>query len=401
MTEPSGNPGFGALQPYPFEHLAALLADATAPSGLPPIRLSIGEPRHAPPPAVLAALHAGLDDSVTRYPTIAGGEPLRAACAAWLQRRFSVRVDPATGLFPLCGTREGLFAIAQALIAPNTGALVAMPNPFYQIYEGAALLAGAEPLYLAADPGHHHLPDLGRLSADELQRLKLVYLCSPVNPAGSVAPLEYLVELLQLAARHNFVVVADECYIEIYRDTPPVSLLEAAIAAGHDRFEHALVFHSLSKRSNLPGLRSGFVAGDARLVEQFGRYRTYHGCSMPLAVQAASAVAWSDDTHVEINRSAYNEKFNLADALLGEALRISIPPATFYLWPDVGTDDTAFCRALFEATHVTAVPGSYFGRSVDGDNPGAGRVRLSLVAGLGETREALTRLAEFCASRPT
>lgn len=386
------NPGFESLRPYPFEQLSELLANTQPPSELAPIPLSIGEPKHAPFAAALEAHNAALLDAAGRYPSIRGGDALRKACSGWLRRRFGVEMDPATMLHPVNGTREGLFAIAQALIDPADDVVVAMPNPFYQIYEGAALMAGAEPVYLNNDPQQHHLPALDQLDAKLLNRLRIFYLCTPVNPAGTVAPLDYLERLVALANQYDFVVIADECYIDLYRDTPPPSVLNAA---GGD-FRRVLAFHSLSKRSNLPGLRSGFVAGDASLIHEFGRYRTYHGCSMSLAVQAASSVAWSDDEHVSDNRRAYNEKYALAEDILASALPIEIPPAAFYLWPSIEGDDREFCRELFELTHVTAVPGRYFARTVDGYNPGVGRIRLSLVADVEQTAEALHRLAGFC-----
>ncbi|MEM6817970.1 MAG: succinyldiaminopimelate transaminase [Pseudomonadota bacterium] len=388
----NANPGFERLQAYPFEYLADLLAGVTPPSGLSPIPLSVGEPKHTPYAAALEAHNAVFQTSAGKYPPIRGTDDLRNACAGWLDRRFDLQVDPQRMLHPVNGTREGLFAIAQALIDPAEDAVVAMPNPFYQIYEGAALMAGATPVYLATDPAHHHLPDLNQISEDLLRSLRLFYLCSPVNPAGAVAPLAYLERLANLAVEYDFIVVADECYIDIYRDEPPVSLLNAV----KGEFPNVLAFHSLSKRSNLPGLRSGFVAGDPSLIDLFARYRTYHGCGMSLAVQAASIAAWSDDAHVDDNRRAYNQKFAMAAETLSGRLNAETPPAAFYLWPEIDGDDRMFCRDLFEQTHVTAVPGRYFAREVDGVNPGAGRIRLSLVADIDNTREALERLAAFC-----
>ncbi|MEM8548499.1 MAG: aminotransferase class I/II-fold pyridoxal phosphate-dependent enzyme, partial [Pseudomonadota bacterium] len=294
------NPGFAALQPYPFEKLAQLLAGVTPPPDVDPIALSIGEPRHPPADFILERYAAALTEGVSRYPTMRGTDALREACSGWLQRRFAVTVDPARMVHPVTGTREGLFAITQALVDPAADALVLMPNPFYQIYEGAALLAGATPHYLPAHAEHDYLPDLDAIDSDTWQRARVFYLCSPVNPCGTIAPLAYLERLVELARQHDVVIVADECYIELYRDVPPVSVLNAA--SDHN-FANVLVFHSLSKRSNLPGLRSGFVAGDATLIDVFARYRTYHGCSMSLAVQAASIAAWNDDEHVQLNRA--------------------------------------------------------------------------------------------------
>ncbi|MEL7310599.1 MAG: succinyldiaminopimelate transaminase [Pseudomonadota bacterium] len=390
------NPGFEHLQPYPFERLSQLLGQVQAPSHLTPIPLSIGEPRHAPFQAALDAHLTAFTESAGKYPSIRGSDSLREACSHWVSRRFGVALDPERMLHPVNGTREGLFAIAQALIDPADRAVVAMPNPFYQIYEGAALMAGAEPVYLNAPESHGYLPDLSQLTPEILARMRVFYLCSPVNPAGSVASLEYLKELWHLAVENDFVLVVDECYIDIYRDQPPHSILNAA----EPDFRNTLAFHSLSKRSNLPGLRSGFVAGDAELIRQFAQYRTYHGCSLPVASQIASTVAWSDDDHVAANRDAYNEKFAAAQSILANELNVTTPDAAFYLWPKIPGDDTAFCRALFEQTHVTAVPGQYFGRDVHGINPGAGRIRLSLVAELEQTTQALQRIADFCRHYP-
>ncbi|MEO0573899.1 MAG: succinyldiaminopimelate transaminase [Pseudomonadota bacterium] len=393
------NPGFAQLAPYPFERLTRLLTDVTPDSRHAPIPLSIGEPRHAPPDIVLRQYERSLLEGVTRYPTMRGTRELRLACAGWLQRRFDVNADPDTMVHPVTGTREALFAIAQALVAPGTAQRVLFPNPFYQIYEGAALLAGAIPTYLPATAQYNFLPDLDAIEPDILDQTQLFYLCSPVNPCGTVASLDYLSQLVTLAKRHDFVIVADECYIELYRDAPPVSLLNACASLDDDAFSNVLAFHSLSKRSNLPGLRSGFVAGDPALIDYFARYRTYHGCSMSLAVQHASITAWNDDAHVHRNREQYNEKYAMAIDVLGDVLDVTLPPATFYLWPDVGCDDELFCQELYRDAHVTAVPGSYLARDVDGNNPGAARIRLSLVASFDDTHTALQRLAHFIRHR--
>lgn len=393
------NPGLNRLQPYPFERLAELLAGAQSPAGLKPIALTIGEPRHPPPPAVLAALSAALP-AVSRYPTIAGRSDLRQACASWAERRFGLRagqLDADTMLLPVNGTREALFAFAQVVIESATGARVCMPNPGYQIYEGAALLAGASPHYLPTRAAGHWLPDLESITPSEWQGCALLYLCSPGNPTGAVMDLDYLRRAIELAERYDFVIASDECYSEIYRDeaNPPPGLLQACTALGNDAFRRCMVFHSLSKRSNLPGLRSGFVAGDARLIEAFRRYRTYHGCSMPEPVQQASLVAWSDESHVRDNRALYRKKFAaFLDALDGR-LVAGTPPGAFYLWPEVGGDDAAFARALYQRTAVSVLPGSYLGRGAGSANPGCGHLRMSLVASLEDCVEAARRIRDF------
>ncbi len=391
----AANRGFAALQPYPFEKLEKLLAQVGAPDDLSPIRLSIGEPRHTPPEHVLQVYRDNIAEGVSRYPTIRGRRELRQACADWLMRRFGVELDADTMIQPVTGTREALFAAAQAFVRADSGQTVMMPNPFYQIYEGAALMAGATPDYLNVFAADNFLPVLEAIDVARLDRARLFYLCTPVNPCGTVASVDYLKQLLILAERHDFLVMADECYIELYRDEPPVSILNACKALGLARYERVLAFHSLSKRSNLPGMRSGFVAGDPALIADYARYRTYHGCSMSLAVQAASIAAWQDDAHVEINRAKYNEKYTAVVAIMRDAFDVTAPPASFYLWPKVGGDDAAWCQALYANSNVTVVPGSYLSRDVDGVNPGSGYVRISLVADLEETLEAARRIVHF------
>lgn len=398
MINGASNPGFAALQPYPFEKLARLLNGVT-PADKPAISLSIGEPRHAPPVHVLDVYRKHLLDGVSRYPTIRGSDSLRTSCSNWLQRRFGVTLDPDTMVQPVTGTREALFAFAQAFINPSAGQKVLIPNPFYQIYEGAALMAGAEVVYLNVFRENDYLPDLDVIDAAVLDATRIFYLCSPVNPCGTIASLDYLIRLLRLAERHDFIIAADECYIELYRDAPPVSLLNACEAAGSSEFRRVVAFHSLSKRSNLPGLRSGFVAGDPDLIGDFVRYRNYHGCSMSLAVQAASIAAWDDDAHVKDNRALYNAKFAAAMPYLSDLPQVDLPPAAFYLWPEVGEDDERFCRDLFAEENIVAVPGSYLSREVDGLNPGRGFVRLSLVASAEDTLEAMQRLQRFIRTR--
>jgi len=392
------NRHLGRLLPYPFERLAALTRDVVPPSGLAPIRLTIGEPKHAPPAFVLERLRESLD-RVSVYPLTAGLPALRAACAAWLERRFRLglgSVDPESMVLPVNGTREALFAFAQAVVDPGAGASVAMPNPFYQIYEGAALLAGAEPLYLPA--GANGLPDFDAVPDAAWERCQLLYVCTPANPSGAVMSLEDLARVLELADRHGFVVASDECYSEIYADeaAPPAGLLEASARLGRPRFARCVVFHSLSKRSNLPGLRSGFVAGDPDILAAFRLYRTYHGCAVPEQVQQASIAAWGDEHHVAENRRRYREKFDAVVPVLSKVMDVERPAGSFYLWPSVpGGDDEAFARGLLAAQNVSVLPGSYLGRAVDGRNPAAGRIRISLVATTAECIEAADRIHRF------
>jgi N-succinyldiaminopimelate aminotransferase len=395
------NPRLDRLQPYPFERLRSLLAGIDPPADRKPIPLQIGEPKHSPPAAVLAELASRLA-GLGSYPTTLGVTELREAIADWLERRYRLphgRVNRETMVIPLAGTREGLFAVAQALLDPQSRPLVAMPNPFYQIYEGAALLAGGEPLYLPATAMTGHLPDLDAVPDSTWARCGLLYLCSPANPSGAVATLDYLQHALQLAARHGFTIAADECYAEIYADelAPPAGILQAALAAGHDGFEHCLAFHSLSKRSSLPGLRSGFVAGDARLLAAFARYRTYHGCALPLPTQYASVLAWRDEAHVLENRALYRAKFDAVLPVLRDTCPVERPAGAFYLWLPVG-DDREFTRRLYAEEHVTVLPGSFLSRGGAGGDPGAGHVRVSLVATQAECIEAAHRLRRCLAT---
>jgi len=387
------NPDLDRLQPYPFERMARLLADVTPPAGLEPIALSIGEPRHPPPVAVQRAL-ADHVDGLAQYPPTRGSATLRQAIADWLATRFGLRpIDAEREVLPVNGTREALFAIAQAVVdRQRPRPAVLLPNPCYQIYEGAALLAGAEPVYYpAADDGE---PDFEAIAEADWARCQLLYLCNPGNPTGALVSKATQQRLIERARRHGFVIAADECYSEIHVDetAPPHGLLEAA--AGD--FDRCLVFHSLSKRSNVPGLRSGFVAGDARLIAGFTRYRTYHGSAMAPPTQAASEVAWRDEVHVRDNRALYRQKFDSFLARLDDALDVNRPAGGFYLWPRVpGGDDEAFCRDLYATTAVRVLPGSYLGRTVGGHNPAAGRVRMALVAAPEACDEAAVRIREF------
>ncbi|GAA5160236.1 succinyldiaminopimelate transaminase [Viridibacterium curvum] len=394
------NPLLDKLHPYPFEKLRALFAGATPPA-VAPIRLSIGEPQHDTPRLVKDALTANLD-GLSTYPTTLGVEALRESIAGWLQRRFSLKaVNPASQVLPVNGTREALFAFAQCVVdGSKPGALVASPNPFYQIYEGAALLAGAEPAFLNQTSENGFGLDLDELSDAQWARVQLIYVCSPGNPTGRVLSLEDWRTLFELADRHGFVIAADECYSEIYFDeaAPPLGALQAAEQLGRKDFERLVVFHSLSKRSNVPGLRSGFVAGDAAILKKFLLYRTYHGCAMSQSVQLASIAAWNDEAHVLDNRRLYREKFDRLVPLLSPVLGISRPDAGFYLWARTPDDDAAFARALYAATHVTVLPGQYLAREAHGLNPGAGFVRIALVAGVEECVEAANRIVDFCQS---
>jgi N-succinyldiaminopimelate aminotransferase len=395
------NPALAQLRPYPFERLRVLLAGAKPPADLKHISLSIGEPRHEPPRFVLDALTSNLA-GYGSYPSTAGVPQLRAAAAAWLTRRFQLppgSVDPETMLIPVSGTREGLFAFAQAIVDAARDPLVVMPNPFYQIYEGAAFLAGAQPYFLGNDRANAYLPSLDEVPSEVWRRCQLLFLCSPGNPTGAVAGIEYLRRAIALADRYDFVIASDECYSEIYLDEahPPPGLLQAAVASGHNGFERCVVFHSLSKRSSVPGLRSGFVAGDARLIQSFLQYRTYHGCALPLPTQFASIAAWNDDEHVVENRRLYREKFAKVLPVLREVLEVEAPEASFYLWPKV-PDDERFARQLFERQHVTVLPGSYIARDTPQGNPGRGRVRISLVATVPECLDAAVRIRDLCRS---
>lgn len=389
------NPDLDRLQPYPFERLAALF-DAVQPArDRTPISLSIGEPTHAPPALAGAAMMEAIA-GLGRYPATRGSDELRGAIADWLRGRYGLdEVRAGDQVLPVNGTREALFAFAQAVVDRGRDASVVLPNPFYQIYEGAALLAGAEPVYLATDD--EGLPAFERLGDADWDRCQLLYVCSPGNPGGAVLDMETLQALIARAHAHDFVIAADECYAEIHPDNraAPVGLLQAAQAAGHPGFDRCVVFHSLSKRSNLPGLRSGFVAGDAAILARFTHYRTYHGCAMAPPVQAASIAAWRDEEHVRANRAAYREKFDRVLAILDGALPVNRPAGGFYLWPRTPVDDETFARELLRAENLRVLPGSYLGREVDGTNPGADHVRIALVPELDACVEAAERIHRF------
>lgn len=391
------NPRLSQLQAYPFQKLRELLAGVTANPALAPINLTIGEPKHPTPAFIRDALVQHLD-GLASYPLTQGSDALRRAIADWCGRRYGVELDPATQILPVNGSREALFAAAQALIDPSRHVRrVIAPNPFYQIYEGAALLAGAQPHFLDTLLENGFRMDFTRVPDDLWESVQLAYVCSPGNPTGKVFGLNEWQEIFDLAERHDFIVAADECYSEVYfdEDNPPLGALTAAAMLDRD-FSRLLVFNSLSKRSNVPGLRSGFVAGDAELIRQFLLYRTYHGSAMGPAVQAASAVAWQDEAHVLENRRQYREKFAAVMPILGGALEFSPPDAAFYLWAKVpGGDDTAFARELYRSQNVSVLPGSFLARAAGTGNPGKGFVRIALVDGLEACAEAARRIVDF------
>lgn len=397
------NPRIDALHPYPFERLAALKQDLQPDPALPHIALSIGEPKHPPPDFVVEQLSepSRIAAALGSYPLTRGSETLREALAAWASRRFGLPPGAlgSDAVLPVNGTREALFACAQAMVDGRSGETptVVLPNPFYQIYEGAALLAGAEPVYAACPASNGFLADHAAIEPAVWDRCALLYVCSPGNPTGAVMTLDAWREVLHLADRYEFVVAADECYSELYQDegAPPLGLLEACQRLGRSGFERCLVFHSLSKRSSLPGLRSGFVAGDRELIARFLRYRTYHGCAMPTSVQEASILAWSDEAHVKANRDAYRAKFDAVLEILQPVLTVDRPEAGFYLWPQTPIDDETFARELFRQQHVTVLPGRYLSRPQADIDPGANRVRMALVATLDECVTAAERIRRF------
>jgi N-succinyldiaminopimelate aminotransferase len=398
------NPLLSRLQPYPFERLRELTRGVTPNPQYRAISLGIGEPKHPTPAFVREALSAALD-GLASYPVTAGGPALREACAGWVQRRYGIALDAATQVLPVNGSREALFALAQTVIDPTRpGATVVCPNPFYQIYEGAALLAGAQTAFANSDPARNFAADWSAIDEASWSRTQLVYVCSPGNPTGAVMPLAEWERLFELSDRHGFVIASDECYSEIYfRDEPPLGGLEAAARLGRSDFRRLIALTSLSKRSNVPGLRSGFVAGDASLLKAFLLYRTYHGSAMSPAVQRASVAAWNDEEHVVANRELYRRKFAQVTPMLAEAMEVALPDASFYLWAKVpdrlwGASDTTFARELLAQYNVAVLPGSYLAREAHGVNPGAGRIRMALVAGVDECVEAAERIVSFIRS---
>ena len=388
------NPTLEQLRPYPFERLRALVAPLQPRPDRTPINLSIGEPKHPTPQFLLDALAAALP-AISSYPATRGTDALRAAIAAWLMRRYGLpAIDPQTQVLPVNGSREALFSFAQACIDPYAKSLVVVPNPGYQIYEGAALLAGAQLRYLPTTAeGGWRMP-WDRICDRDWTRVRLVYACSPGNPTGHVMSLDEWRELFELADRHDFLVAADECYSEIYlhEGQPPLGALEAAHRLGRSDFSRLVCFTSLSKRSNVPGLRSGFVAGDARALERFLAYRTYHGCAMSPAVQLASIAAWNDEAHVLGNRVRYAHKFAQAHPVVDSILPCELPTASFYLWARTPVDDVDYAAGLYAAENLLVLPGGFLARTIDGFNPGAGYVRIALVADESEVEQASERI---------
>jgi len=391
------------LQPYPFERMNTLKDGVVGNPSFPHVALSIGEPKHPPPPAIVKLLSdpATLQGDLGVYPSTRGSAALREAISAWLLHRFQAEVSPDNQILPVSGTREALFSFAQAVLTGSASSLCLMPNPFYQIYEGAALLGGAQPYFLNATAENNYLPDHRAVPEAVWQRCELLFVCSPGNPSGTILPPGEIAWLLEQARRYNFVIAADECYSELYPDeqNPPAGFLQVAAQTGDESFEHLVVFHSLSKRSNLPGLRSGFVAGDARILDRYFTYRTYEGCALPAHVQRASAAAWSDEQHVVENRSAYRAKFAAVSPVLSEVFDLKAPEGGFYHWLNVTGDDQHFALGLYRDVNITVLPGSFISRTSDGINPGAGHIRVAWVADLESSLEAAQRLVSWVRNR--
>jgi N-succinyldiaminopimelate aminotransferase len=397
------NPDLNKLQPYPFEKLNALKAGCQpvvdGPAADKHIALSIGEPKHDAPKFVLDSITDNLQQ-INRYPLTKGSLELRTAIANWLSRRFKLSenaLDAEQHILPVTGTREALFSFAQCMVNRKNDALVLMPNPFYQIYEGAAFLSGAEPCFYNTVKENNYLPEFETIDKTTWQRCQIIYICTPGNPTGSVISKQKLIKLIELSLKYNFIIASDECYSEIYFDEnkPPAGLLEAAEECGNVNFTNCIVFHSLSKRSNLPGMRSGFVAGDAQLIKSYLLYRTYHGCAMPPVHQIASIEAWNDETHVKQNRELYVKKFDTVIDILSPVINVSLPDAGFYLWLNTPIDDERFTKNLFEQQNITVLPGSYLSRESNGNNPGKNHVRLALVAPLDECITAANRIKQY------
>lgn len=405
------------LHPYPFAKMATLLADSAPAHGYNEIKLGIGEPKHAPPTFVLDVLRENLD-KISHYPTTNGLFELRQTIAHWLEKRFFLNhLSPNTQVLPVMGTREAIFSIVQAVVdhqeetadsslAPNQSPkpkpIVVMPNPFYQIYEGAAILAQATPYFIPCTSDNGFKGDFRSVPKDVWMRTQLLFVCSPNNPTGSVMTMDDWEQVLRLSDQYGFIIASDECYSELYFDKAPIGLLQACAALGRHDFKNCLVFHSLSKRSNLPGLRSGFVAGDATILVAYQQYRTYQGCAMPIPHQLASIAAWEDEKHVAHNRALYQEKFALWMSELGELLDLRMPEAGFYFWikapEQFGGDDERFVKALYEHANIHALAGRYLSREVNGKNPGQGYVRIALVASVEESREAIKRIRQLLAA---
>ncbi len=400
------NPDLKKLQPYPFEKLKALKANCQLKNGKPAVEghiaLSIGEPKHDAPAIVLDSIKSNLHE-INRYPLTKGSSDLRLAIINWLTRRFKLSdktLDPEQHVLPVTGTREALFSFAQCFVDRNDDALILMPNPFYQIYEGAAFLSGATPCFYNTVKENNYLPDFDSIDETTWQRCQVIYICTPGNPTGSVISRAQLIKLIKLSQQYDFIIASDECYSEIYFDenNPPPGLLEAAEQCNNTNFTNCIVFHSLSKRSNLPGMRSGFVAGDAQLIKSYLLYRTYHGCAMPPLHQAASITAWNDESHVKQNRKLYIDKFDAVIDILNPVINVSLPDAGFYLWLNTPVDDEVFARDLYQQQNVTVLPGSYLSRQSHGINPGKNHVRMALVAPLDECLTAANRIKQYIQS---
>lgn len=393
------NPNLQELQPYPFEKLAQLKNGITPPQDQKHIALSIGEPKHEPPEFVLHTLQDKMH-TVSNYPSTKGLPQLRQAIANWAEKRFNLTtgsLNPEENILPVNGTREALFAFAQVIIDNTKDAQVVMPNPFYQIYEGAALISGANPVFLNCSEKTNFLPDFDAIDNATWDKCQLLFICTPGNPTGALISSQQMQHLIALADKHDFIIASDECYSELYFDeeNPPAGLLQACADMGRHSYDRCVVFHSLSKRSNLPGLRSGFVAGDKKIIQQFLLYRTYHGCAMPVYTQLASIAAWQDEEHVKANRELYRQKFAAVIDILSPHLNVSMPQASFYLWPETPIADTDFAQQLFAQQNVTVLPGSFLARDTKAGNPGKNRIRLALVAPLKECIQAAERIKNF------
>ncbi|MFT5120193.1 MAG: N-succinyldiaminopimelate aminotransferase [Psychrobacter glaciei] len=400
------NHNLTSLHPYPFAKMATLLADSTPAHNHSAIKLGIGEPKHEPPEFVLDVLRENLD-KISRYPTTNGTFELRQTIAHWLEKRFFLNhVDANTEVLPVMGTREAIFSFVQAVVdhdvanpESSLSPTVVMPNPFYQIYEGAAILAQATPYFVPCTLDDDFKGDYRAVPKEVWMRTQLLFVCSPNNPTGSVMTMDDWEYLIRLSDQYDFIIASDECYSELYFDTVPIGLLQACAAFGRHDFKNCVVFHSLSKRSNLPGLRSGFVAGDAKILQSYLQYRTYQGCAMPIPHQLASIAAWQDEKHVEHNRALYQEKFALWMSELGELLELRMPEAGFYFWikapKQFDGDDELFVKALYEQANIHALAGRYLSREVNGKNPGQGYVRIALVASVDESREAISRIRKL------
>ena len=393
------NPYIDLLHPYPFEKLNQLKQGITPSQNKTHIALSIGEPKHKTPKLISQMLidHLG---GVAKYPTTKGIPELRIAIANWISKRFDIPttdINVETQVLPVSGTREALFSFAQAVVDSSRNPIVIMPNPFYQIYEGAAILAGAEPYYLNTTEDSSYLPDFDLVPDKIWQRCQLIFICSPGNPTGTVISKENHQKLITLAKKYDFIIASDECYTEIYDDekNPPQGLLQTAYATGNTTYEHCVIFQSLSKRSNAPGLRSGFVAGNAEILKKYLQYRTYQGCALPIQTQYASISAWNDEVHVKKNRDLYRQKFNAFIDILSDVCTIDKPPASFYIWLKTPIDDTTFAQELFKQENITVLPGSFLSRNVDEINPGENHVRIALVAPVEECIEAANRIKNF------